>query len=93
MEKFYTKSGYIAYKTTFLEITRIGGLGICDECGTVHLEGGYLVPVLNHWQCEECFNDWQSRATYYPEDAPFEARTAKYYEAMIPCTERKEAPK
>jgi hypothetical protein len=90
MEKFYTYSGLIAYKTTTEEIMSIGGLGICDECGQFIPSGGYLIPVLNHWQCQECFNDWKSRARYYPEDAPFEARCAKYYEAMIPCTERKE---
>ena len=93
MEKFKIECGLIVYKTTTEEIMSIGGLGICDACGQFHPEGGYLVPVLNWWMCEECFNDWQSRATYYPEDAPFEAKRAEYYEAMIPCTERKEAPK
>lgn len=90
MEKFHTKSGLIAYKTTVEEIMSIGGLGICDECGEFSFDGGFLVPVLNHWQCKECFEDWQSRAKYYPEDAPFEARYARYYENVIPFTERKE---
>lgn len=86
MEKFHLKNGLIVYKTTTAEIQSIGGLGICDECGHFQPDGGYLVPVLNHWQCEECFNDWKSRARYYPEDAPIEARRAKYYETLIPCT-------
>lgn len=90
MEKFYTKNGLIAYKTTLLEIVSIGGLGICDECGTAHPEGGYLVPVLNHWQCESCFNECKDRLQKYPEDMPYEANRAEYYEARIPCTMRKE---
>ena len=92
MKKFHTKSGLIAYKTTTEEIMRIGGLGICDECGVFHPEGGFLVPVLNHWQCKECFEDWESRAKNYPEDAPYEARRAAYYEVLIPCTEEEDNP-
>lgn len=87
MKKILTKNGLIAYKTTLPEIQSIGGLGICDECGSFHPEGGYLIPVLNHWQCQKCFNDWKEHAKYYPEDAEFEAKTAKYYETKIPLTE------
>lgn len=87
MKKMHTKSGLIAYKTTTEEIQRIGGIGICDECGKASFEGGYLIPVLNHWQCPDCFDEWQQRAKYYPEDEPIEARNASYYEAMIPTTE------
>ena len=90
MRKFKTKNGYIAYKTTTAEIMITGGRGICDECGTFHPEGGYLVPVLNHWQCEECFNDFQEKIGYYPEDIPFERSRAAYYEKMIPLTEGEE---
>lgn len=90
MEKFYTKNGLIAYKTTTAEIQSIGGLGICDECGTYQPDGGYLVPVLNHWQCEKCFNESKDRLRKYPEDMPFEARYAHYYEARIPCTMRED---
>lgn len=56
MRKMLTKAGLIAYHTTAAEITLIGGFGICDECGK-HSHEGYLVPVLNHWQCPKCFND------------------------------------
>lgn len=80
MRKMLTKAGLIAYHTTAAEITLIGGFGICDECGK-HSHEGYLVPVLNHWQCPKCFNDWKDRARYYPEDAPFERHTAAYYES------------
>lgn len=90
MEKFYTKNGLIAYKTTTAEIQSIGGLGICDECGQFHPEGGFLVPVLNHWQCEACFNECKDRLQKYPEDMLYEARRAEYYEARIPVTAREE---
>lgn len=85
MKKLQTKAGLIAYHTTAAETTLIGGMGICDECGKAPPDG-YLVPVLNHWQCPECFKDWAERAKYYPEDEPFERKNAAYYEARIPLT-------
>lgn len=51
MIKSKVPCGWTYYKTTFAEILAYGGWGICDMCGTVHTEGGYLVPVLNHWLC------------------------------------------
>ena len=86
MLKFRTECGWIAYKTTAAEIKSIGGLGICDTCNKSS-DIGYLVPVLNCWLCEECFNNWKSRAHYYPEDVPVETRRALYYEQMILYTE------
>lgn len=79
-------NGLIYYKTTTLEIRSIGGLGICDECGQFHPEGGYLVPVLNHWQCKSCFEDWRSRCRHYPEDDEYEEQVCRMYEKRIPCT-------
>ena len=87
MEKFYLDCGLIVYKTTTEEIQSIGGLGICDACGTFTPDGGYLIPVLNWWMCEECFNDYKQRATRYPEDDPIEKRRALYYESVLPFTE------
>lgn len=52
MKALRTKRGLIAYHTTAAETTLIGGMGICDECGKASPDG-YLVPVLNHWQCPE----------------------------------------
>ena len=83
MKKVITKGGLIAYKTTSQELQLIGGLGICDECNTAP-GSGYLVPVLNHWMCDKCYEDWQRRAKRYPEDDPIEQKNARYYEAMIP---------
>ena len=86
MKKFYLDNGLIAYETSALENMRIGGLGMCDECGEQHMphENGYLVPVLNHWMCKSCFADWKSRCKHYPEDDRIEKRNALYYESLIP---------
>ena len=86
MKRIRTKAGLIAYETTTSELALIGSAGICDECGELSLQGGYLVPVLNHWQCEKCFKDWSERAIRYPEDDYIEKKRAKYYETMIPVT-------
>ena len=86
MKKITLKSGHIAYETGRAECFLLGGLGICDECGKPPPLGkkGYLVPVLNHYQCPDCFEDWTANAKFYPEDVPFEKRTAAYFESRIP---------
>lgn len=84
MKKLTLPCGLIAYRTSGEEVLSWGGLCICDECGEFHPEGGYLVPVLNHWQCTDCFKDWSSRAKHYPEDEDFERRVASYYEGILP---------
>lgn len=86
MKKITLENGLIVYKTSAVETMNLGGLGICDDCGKGALHG-YLVPVLNHYQCPECFKAWSTRAKYYPEDAQFEKSTAEYYESKIPLTE------
>jgi hypothetical protein len=57
MEKTIAKNGYIAFEMTKEENMRIGGFGICDECNTP-TDKGYLIPVLNHYQCPHCFKEW-----------------------------------
>lgn len=86
MKKLRTKNGLIAYYATAAETFLLGGFGICDDCGKA-AHDGYLVPVLNHWQCPECFKDWADTAKHYPEDDICERRTARYYEAIIPTEE------
>lgn len=86
MQKIKGKSGHIAYNATDNEIALLGGIGICDHCNKF-ANSGYLVPILNHYMCETCFNEWDSKATYYPEDAHIEERTSKYYEKVIPMEE------
>lgn len=90
MVKFKTSVGWIAYKTTTAEIMSIGGFGICDECNEAQLNGGYLVPVLNHWMCQKCFDEWKKTANYYPQDAPIEKKNSEYYEKLIPTVEETE---
>ena len=89
MKKFHLKNGLIVYESTAAEITLIGGLGICDECN-LREPIGYLIPVLNHWMCKSCFEDWKTRARHYPEDDYIEKRNADYYERFIPLTETEE---
>lgn len=86
MQKFYLPNGLIAYRTTVEEMASIGSPGICDECCSKPHDGGYLVPVLNHWMCESCFNEWKEHAKFYPQDVPIELRRAAYYESQIKCT-------
>lgn len=83
MKKITTKQGYIAYTCTAQETTYLGGIGICDDCGKAALNG-FLVPVLNHYMCPDCFAKWQNSGRFYPEGLPAEARTAAYYEYRIP---------
>ena len=83
MIKLKTENGHIAYLTSMSDLCRIDSLGICDECGKPSLVG-YLVPVLNHYQCPHCFDEWRADAKFYPEDTPVEKRRAQYYESCIP---------
>lgn len=83
MRKYRLTIGWIVYRTTAAETGLIGGMGICDECNRA-AEYGYLVPVLNHWQCPECFREWKRNARYYPSDVPFEQRNIDFYESRIP---------
>ena len=83
MTKFKLKNGLTVYKTTAAELTALGGLGICDECGEYN-KVGYLIPVLNHWMCPECYNDWKHRCKHYPEDDRIEEKNSAYYEDLIP---------
>jgi hypothetical protein len=83
MTKFKTSSGYLAYRATAAETTLLGGRGICDDCGEYAPEG-YLVPVLNHYMCEECFKVFEGCGAFYPEDIPHEQHTAAYFENRIP---------
>lgn len=83
MIKYELPIGYVAYKISSEECFSFGGLSICDDCGTFCSEGGYLVPVLNHFMCSECFFDWLSRAKFYSEDLDFEQYWVRYYERIL----------
>lgn len=83
MKKFVLKNGLTYYEVSLHDLLRIGGAGICDHCGEFHTIG-YLIPVLNHWICKACFDEWKKDAKRYPEDDIYEQETIKYYESKIP---------
>lgn len=83
MKKINMACGHIAFEATALDTTFLGGRGICDDCGKFALRG-YLVPVLNHYQCPACYEQFASVAKYYPEDRPYEDQVAAYYVSKIP---------
>lgn len=83
MIKHQLPNGLTYYHCQAFELIFIGGLGICDDCCSTPTHG-YLVPVLNHYQCPECFADWSARAKYYPEDDWFEQINMRYWESRIP---------
>lgn len=83
MKKIKMDCGHIAYKVSRQEVMLLGGCGICDDCNT-SAETGYLVPFLNRWLCPKCYEDFNRRATFYPEDLWAEECNSKYYESVIP---------
>lgn len=83
MEKIKIPNGVFAYRATAEDTLKIGGFGRCDDCGQFAVKG-YLVPVLNHYQCPKCFHEFKSFAKNYPEDRPFEQKTMEYFESKIP---------
>lgn len=68
-----TNIGLAFIKINLLELMEVepGALGICDFCGKVS-STGYYIPVLNRWYCDECFEEWQTRANRFEEDVPYE---------------------
>lgn len=82
MKKFGSKQGYTVYKVRREQLALIGGLGICDECNDTP-DFGYLVPVLNHYQCPKCFEEWNNNHSYYYDDIDFQNKYAKIYEDRI----------
>lgn len=50
---------------------KLGGLGICDSCNNAAFNHKYIA-VLNSCYCNKCYEDFETNATYYPEDSKFE---------------------
>lgn len=49
------------------------GFGICDHCGGIEEDFGYLIPVLgSKWYCEKCYEDFVKTAVNYEEDRGYE---------------------
>lgn len=55
--------------------------GVCDQCNRMPDEG-YLIAVLNHWNCPECTKEFIGRAMRYEEDIPIEEKNYEYYKYM-----------
>lgn len=70
--------GFKVIEASGEEIINIGGLGICDHCGSMSTNGFY-VAVLNRWFCPACFYGWYETATRYAEDIPIEERHFEAY--------------
>ena len=54
---------------------------ICDWCGKSFFpsEKGCYIAVLNQWYCQECFEEWIKRATWYPQDMDVERKNFEFY--------------
>ena len=76
------KKGFKVISTSMSEALNFGGLGICDTCNKASFKG-YIVCVLNRWYCEDCYTSWNDRATYYEEDAHFEAMKFEYFKKLL----------
>ena len=76
-----TEKGHSYIEVDYDEITlKLGGMGICDSCSPLkEMQKGYLIPVLNSIICEECFDEWSSRAEYYEEDREYETKKTKCF--------------
>ena len=85
MRKFKLDNGLTYYEVDIIELVRLGGAGICDHCGEYHTKG-YLIPVLNHWICKSCFEEWSKDAKHYPSDDIYERMSIEYYESKIPLS-------
>lgn len=81
-QKIENKKGFKVLKMGLDEINNIGGLTICDFCGTPSLEG-YYVAVLNQWLCQKCYNEWYLRAKHYPEDIAIENKNYTNMQNML----------
>ena len=83
IEKFKIDKGYIVYKMSNIDAIGIfNGFGICDDCSS-STRVGYYVPVLNHYMCEDCFNEWQKVCIYYEEDLWFQSGNVKIVDNII----------
>lgn len=82
MKKFTTDIGYVVYRITKPELESVDCGNICDFCNTA-VNKGYLIPVLNQFVCDGCFEDWKDRGKYCEEDIGHETKISQYYESMI----------
>lgn len=81
-EVINNEKGFKVLKVAACELTKIGGMGICDACGKAKMEG-YYIAVLNQWYCPECYKRWYAGAKNYPEDRPIEDRHYRNFQMWL----------
>lgn len=74
--------GFKVIETSMTECISMGGMAICDSCNQCSVKG-YLIAVLNHWMCPECYNEWLEEAVWYEEDVVYENRTFNNYKRIL----------
>ena len=83
MAKQITRGNFLLIECTAGELMNAVGsvICICDWCSRPCLpsEKGVYIAVLNQWYCQECFEEWVERATWYTEDADVERKNFEFY--------------
>ncbi|MCY4781765.1 hypothetical protein ORI89_19115 [Sphingobacterium sp. UT-1RO-CII-1] len=78
--------GFKVISCSMSETTKFCGMGICDCCSKAAFNG-YIVCVLVRWYCEECYQEWNKEATYYPEDVNYELSMFNQFKKVLNITE------
>lgn len=81
-QKKENEKGFLVLETSAAETAEWDGLPICDDCGA-NAPKGYLIAVLNHWYCQECYDRWYEEAIHYEGDKTFEKRTYNNYAKLL----------
>lgn len=83
MAKQIEAGKFLVIECTASELMDVTGaeMCICDWCSKSYFpaEKGYYIAVLNHWYCEECFEEWIERAIWYPQDVDVERKNFEFY--------------
>lgn len=74
---------FLVIETSLKECLDWGGIGICDNCTTLHPNKGYYIAVLNQWLCPKCYEIWKLSAKWYPEDEHIEIRNYNTYASIL----------
>lgn len=85
MAEIVTGIKFKVIKLTLSDLREVAGdyaMGMCERCNKASFEG-YYIAVLNRYYCPKCFNNWLRRATYYPEDKPFEDEFFNFWKTQL----------
>lgn len=82
MRKFLSKAGLVVYEAKAIDTEALGGAGICDHCN-FYSDKGFLIAILNHYVCKECYEEWDKQSTYYPEDKPIEDKRVEFFDEFF----------